>query len=80
MRTKDEILKDIDKLNQELKQLENFEKTEAHLYPFYDQSLHKKVSKLKEKIEEYNIPLRVTVNEKTGRLLLILKMILIKVI
>lgn len=65
MRTKEQILTDIENLQQELKQLETFEKTEAHLYPFYDKSLHEKVNKLKEKIKEYNIPLSVTVNENS---------------
>lgn len=46
MRTKEEILTDIENLQQELKQLEAFEKYEAHLYPFYDKSLHEKVKQL----------------------------------
>lgn len=70
MRTRNEILKDIENLQQELKQLENFEKNEAHLYPFYDKSLHEKLNKLKEKIEEYNIPLRITVKEKSWTIVL----------
>ena len=65
MRTKEQILTDIENLQQELKKLEDFEKYEAHLYPFYDKSLHEKVKQLQDKIEEYNIPLRVTVNENS---------------
>ena len=65
MRTKEQILTDIENLQQELKQLEDFEKYEAHLYPIYDKSLREKVKQLQDKIEEYNIPLRVTVNENS---------------
>lgn len=73
MRTKDEILKDIKNLQNELKLVEQNTDRENKLSFFNDKNLTDKIYQLKRKIKEYDLPTEIVVDEDDLKLTILKK-------
>lgn len=73
MRTKDEVLKDIEALQNELKLIERNKELDKKLAFFNDKNLKDKIDVLKEKIEEVDLPIDVVVDEDNLKLTILRK-------
>lgn len=73
MRTRDEVLKDIEALQSELKLIERNNELDKKLAFFNDKNLTDKIDQLRQKIKEVDLPIEIVVDEDNLKLTILRK-------